>query len=474
MRLLTAICVAAVVVAFAVPAIAETQNVKVSGDIGVAHIFQHHIDLCDGPPTGTDTANENDNETFFVQQVGLNVEADLTDNVSTYVRLINERDWDADGAGAGPFDISLDEAYLTLKEMLYAPLTLKIGRQNIWLGKGFVIGNAGPTVWDQAGGVQGTVHELSDMTAFDAIRATLDYDPWTVDLIYAKIDEANVLISDDTDLFVANVGYKFTKYEAEAEAYAIFESDKIGSAGLVNVATSEPNNETLTIGLRGSFVPFDNMNVWAEGALQSGQYAVDETTSAVAASEITSDRDAHAFNLGGTYTFTDVRWVPTIGAEYSVYSGEDLQADGTVGGEWDAWNGLYAGKFDTYIAALRNITKPTQFDGGAADATQNNNAGTNELRYALFGQLNPMTDVTVKARYTYLLYDEAPSSTAIPNRDEEIGYEIDGKVTYDYTEDVTFTVAGALFVAGDYYESDNDDTNQSDAAQVISAVTIDF
>ena len=146
-----------------------------------------------------------------MQQVGLNVEADLTDNVSTYVRIINERNWD--DVTATTLDIDLDEAYVTLKEMLYAPLTLRIGRQNLWFGKGFIIGSNSAS-WNANGAL--TASEISDQTAFDAIRGTLDYDPWTLDMICAKIDENTVAATDDFNLFGVNLGYLFDKYEAEA------------------------------------------------------------------------------------------------------------------------------------------------------------------------------------------------------------------------------------------------------------------
>lgn len=473
MRLLTALCVAVAVVAFAVPAFAETQNVKISGDIGVAHVFQKNIDLADSGAA----ANENDNETFFIQQIGLNVEADLTDNVSTYVRIINERTWDsgtnAVGGATVDYDINLDEAYFVLKEMLYAPLTLKIGRQDIVLGRGFVIGNAGPAVWNEEGSFPGTITEVSDMTAFDAIRATLDYDPWTIDLIYSKLNEMGVLIKDDSDLYITNIGYQFTNYDAEAELYWILENMDTGRAAgrSAAAATLEDNNSTHTIGLRGSLVPFDHMNVWAEGALQFGKYASDLTNDG---QDLESDREAGAFNLGGVYEFVDINWTPTLGLEYTYWSGENLQADGIVGGEWDGWNSLYPSKFDTYIAAFRNISKPTDFDGAGADATANNNGSTNQNQLAVFSSIAPMADITVDAKWTYLWYDEPPRSAGVPDRDEEIGYELDGKVTYDYTEDVEFAVAAALFTPGDYFESDGNDDNQATAVQIISSVKVDF
>jgi len=440
MRLLTAICLAALVVAFAVPAFAETQNIKISGDIGVSHIYQNNIDL---------HHNDKDDQNQFLQQVGLNVEADLTDNVSTYVRLINERDWNAeDGAGA-QFDILLDEAYVTLQEVLYAPLTLKIGRQNIWLGKGLIIGNAGVLVWDE-GGLPMTVRQFSDMTAFDAIRATLDYDPWTIDLIYSKIDaNTNAINSanhDDVNLYVVNVGYDFTKYDAEAELYYVLEHDReaIGT-------TTPPDREIIhTIGLRGSFIPFDNANVWAEGAVQYGDYRQGEKN---------ADREAAAANVGADYTFVDVRWTPKIGAEVLWLSGEDADESG----KWNAWNPVYRGKFDTYISDFRNVTMATNIGQQVAGS---DTGVTNQLEAAAIFALQPMTDISFNGRWSIMWYDEVP----IVGRNDEIGHELDAKLTYDYTEDVQFTCAGGMFFPMEYWP----DTADSSAGQMVTSVKVDF
>jgi len=486
MRLLTAICVTAIVIAFAVPALAETQNIKVSGDITVAFVGQNNTDLSDADDGSTDRGdgvdavyghlgtdvqtNENDDDNYFIQQVGINVEADLTDNVSTYVRIINERAWDAETqsgyadstattayAGSNEaFDITLDEAYLTLKEMLYAPLTVKIGRQNIWLGKGFVMGNAGAAVWDTQGGLPIRIQEVSDATAFDSIRATLDYDPWTIDGIYAKIDDNGVedLVNDGVDLYVVNVGYDFTKYDAEAEAYYILKHNKTGRGNTVAQVTYD-TNVIHTVGLRGSFVPFDNMNVWSEGGVQFGEYSDSDGMTR-------QDIQASAFNIGGDYVFTDVRWTPLIGAEFTQWSGEDPEQ----GGDWSAWDPLYPGKFDTQFAAFRNITKLTKRDGFVPDGTGNNNGATNENQIAGFASLQPMTDVTVDGKFSYLWYDEPPTV----DLSDELGHEIDGKLTYDYTEDVQFTVAAAVFVPGGFFGENQDST----ASQIISAVSVDF
>jgi len=452
MRLLTGICVAALLVAFAVPAFAETQNIKVSGDIKVAYVYQNNVDY---------QSNDSDNQNFFMNQVGLNVEADLTDNVSTYIRLINERDWDAEetaGTGSEKFEIQLDEAYITLKEMLYAPLTLQIGRQNMWLGKGLVIGNAGVNVWDE-GGLPTTVSEMSDMTAFDAIRATLDYDPWTIDLIYSKIDAdinaANLNNNDDTDLYVANVGYDFTKYDAEAEAYYVYKHDRVGTT------TPKSVDEVHTVGLRGSLVPFESMNLFAEGAAQFGEYRNEPAAA--------KNREAYALNVGGDYTFADVKWTPVVGGEFLYLSGNNADTTGTS--KWEAWDPLYRGKFDNYIGDFRNVTKLAAYDVANGTSTDSNNNGiTNQSSLAGFVSADPMTDINVNLRYTYFWFNEVPVTS---NGDDEIGMELDAKVAYDYTEDVAFTVCGGVFWPGDYYTKGSD-TQDKTAAQIVAATTIDF
>jgi hypothetical protein len=448
MRLLTVLCVAALVVAFAVPASAETQNIKVSGDIKAAYVYQRDISF-----QTQNTASSIYNRNFFMQQIGLNVEADLTDNVSTYIRLINERDWNArhDGASTGHgFDILLDEAYVTLKEMLYAPLTVKIGRQNIWLGKGFVIGNSGN--WG-AGGLPATINEYSDMTAFDSIRATLDYDPWTVDLIYAKIGDDTGITSnrDDVDLYVANVGYDFTKYDAEAEAYYINENDATNKAA--NTTKNGPS-VVHTIGLRGSLVPFESMNLWAEGAMQFGRDR---------SGNLDNKREAYALDLGLDYTFADVKWTPKVGAEWIYLSGD--KSDGKT----RAWDPVYRGKFDNYIADFRGITKGV-ISGGDTGLS-------NQQSIALFGSMSPMTDITLDGKWTYMWLDQKLQATdsavtgGYMNVDsKKVGWEIDGKIAYDYTEDVQFSTTVGYFKPGKAYETG---ANKA-ATQVVAGVSVDF
>ncbi|MBU4141214.1 MAG: hypothetical protein KKA80_04900, partial [Candidatus Omnitrophica bacterium] len=125
------------------PAYAEVQNIKVSGDIQALGVYRNNYDLEDGKVifgggADIDSYPAEDTDSLFMSVVRLRVDADLTDNVSACVRLANLREWDVAEAAAD--DIVLDLAYVTLKEMLYSPLTLVIGRQILQYGDGLILG----------------------------------------------------------------------------------------------------------------------------------------------------------------------------------------------------------------------------------------------------------------------------------------------------------------------------------------------
>ena len=175
----------------AVPAFSAVQNVKVSGDITSYAVWQDELDLNDN----SDSCHADDHG-FLATITRLRVDADLTDNVSATVRLINERVWD--GESDKSTDVDLDLAYLTMKEMFYSPLTLIIGRQELRYGSALIVGD--PDTNASAAGSDSSFESkcpfLSKRKAFDAIRAILDYDPWTIDVIYAKIDEVDEAAND--------------------------------------------------------------------------------------------------------------------------------------------------------------------------------------------------------------------------------------------------------------------------------------
>jgi len=55
--------------------------------------------------------------------------------------------------------------------------------------------------------------EFTQMQSFDAIRATLDFNPWTLDFVYSKIREGATNPEDDRDLTISYITYKIRRVQ---------------------------------------------------------------------------------------------------------------------------------------------------------------------------------------------------------------------------------------------------------------------
>jgi len=471
MKLSRALLVVALVLVFVAPAFAETQNVKVSGSIDAYWFYRNNYDLLDNNDAGVLSAGtavpgqahagsltqRSEADDYFMSTTQVEISADLTDNVSTVINLLNERDWNDSSTAAGSttaaaqFDIDLDLAYVQMKEIFYSPLTLTIGRQDLWFGRGFIVGNNNHA-WDRNGNI--AAKEYSASTAFDAMRATLDFSPWTLDFVYSKIAEGSNNPENDIDLYVANVNYKFAEYNAVAEGYYVGEVDRATLATTAGMF----NNDTETLGARVQFDPISQITLGGELAYQFGDYRASLTVP-------TRDRAAWAADIFGTYRW-DYTWKPSVTLEYVSFSGEeDLGAGAT--NEYGAWNGLYRGHFWTAYADFREFVYAT----AQADDQP---ATTNQEFIQVKGAIKPLEDLLVEAAYTYLWTPErvhkTPGVLSSATENDNIGSEFDLQVTYDYTEDVSFGILAGWFIPGNFYISPNDAT----AADVVSSVKVTF
>ena len=96
MKRLLLVGLLAFAVALTGTAYAEVQNIKVSGDLDMKAISHHNYDLKlkqknESGHVGVGPITNDDNSNFLLSTLHVNVDADLTDNVSTSVRLLNQR-----------------------------------------------------------------------------------------------------------------------------------------------------------------------------------------------------------------------------------------------------------------------------------------------------------------------------------------------------------------------------------------------
>ncbi|MDP3919839.1 MAG: alginate export family protein [Candidatus Omnitrophota bacterium] len=457
-----------------VPAFAAVENVKVSGDINVRGIYKDSYSL--GAIKGNDTFNgtkfnpTDETQRFVMSTMRLRVDADLTGNISGEVELLNQRDWDppsgaANGSGLttatniGPgaaggssaandqFDVILNLANITIKELYYPELSVTIGRQNLHWGDGFVLGDNQLGNPDPSGTI--SADEFSLFNSFDAVRFYVEKGDWHFDAFAAKIAELGINNGDDHNAFGINVGRAFSAYDAEGEMYFLGDRDAARLNGTGD--TFAKTEEIWTIGTRGGIKPWDRMRLngefafqWGEEGGASGQANSPPTTSTLARFTLNGDNRqnirAFAYDLRAEWDWIESPWPMTLGAEWVFYSGEEISERGKSG----AWRPLYRGKFHSAIREFQG-----QFYLTDPDVTP---GFTNQHQLMVDVLFHPFNNPDLGLFGRWLMYwlDES----VIEGRGRFIGNELDMVLTYDYTEDLQFKMIGGIFMPGDYFHTD--------------------
>jgi len=478
--------VAAIVVLMASPAFAAIQNVKVSGDITTSWIDTSGMDLgsqSSGVPNGEKKQN------VFLTQTRLRVDADLSGNVSTTVGLINERAWNAETCTSGGIpnsncdtNVQLYLASLTLREFLYSPLTLQIGRQVFNYGNGFIMGDGGP-INAGAAEINSVYADLNERTAYDGVTATLDYKPLTISMIYFKNGQTNGSIEglghlngtnsngQSSDVYGYNANYQLSDpWSTVVEQYLFARVNGDGYDGSIGLPASK--GDTLYVpGLRASTNPTKSLNLQGEIAGELGEIEVAGPTGAQQEGE---SRRAMAAQVLATYSlpFMD-KYKPSVNASFTYVSGDKNAATDYNGSPvksaktytaWDEFNTIQGA--GTIYRAIFPMSDENIVSAGASIA--------------------PLEDVTAAVTWSGLWtpsrFDNAqnpltllqPDGTTVTEQVNKnaywLGNETDINLTYNYTEDVTFGLNVGWFVPGDVFTANNHDT----AEQAIANVGVKF
>ena len=479
------ILLALLAVAFvAMPAFASVQNVKVSGSVNSSWIVRDQFDL------GDRTIAENYYQNFLITQAILRVDANLTDKVDATVSLINERAWgdegnDIDSTGTstdtseGANDVDIHLAFVKIREMLYSPLTVYIGRQVFAYGNSFVIDATGTNNSTSAGGLDGVAEDMTMRSALDAVRMVFDYNPLTIDVVAAKIDQGNLggtgLHDDDIDLFGANANYKLgDKWDTTVEGYfwaKIDQSTKGGSPGF----GLKPD----TVYMPGAHVstnPVKGLNLQAEGAIQRGNKAI------TASNPDNVIREAIGGQVVANYMLPfekTAKWSPVVTGVYTYVSGDsNPNENGNNAGDqhYTAWDPMLENQ------GGGNIYN-TLFDLSNAHIA------------LLKAQVKPMEDVTTSVEFTRMWLDkeiagagqsfvgncsgsscfvlkQPDGSTTNPRvtTNKHIGDEVGLAAVYQYTEDVSFGAKANYFMPGRMFHKDN----SNNASQYIVNANVNF
>jgi len=393
-------------------AFSAVENIKVSGDLTTYAGSRYGFDL----GVGGDEADA----TFLASIARLRFDADLTEDVSATLRLITDKVW-GQTINAASSDVDIDLAYVTLKNLFDYPLTLKVGKQEIRIGSGVIVGdpNTNRLALSDSNLPQ-TLGDLDLRKTFDAIVAVADYSPLTITFGYVKASEGDITESDDVNVYALDLGYNFEN-NTQAELYYVLKDAKKSDVG--------------NIGVRVVGSPQENLTVSGEVIYQYDK------------PDARSDRKHRsdlAALVAASYTFADQTWKPTVGVDYAYFS--------------ENWDPMYE---DITPANIVNNLLPN----------------TDVQLIGLTVTAQPREDISVKLRYANLRLVEEVNALSnvwaaysVNSDKKDLGDEIDFSLVYNYTEDVQLGLNLDYFNPGDVFSGDNND----DAFQALGSLKVTF
>ncbi len=460
---------------FALPmqASAELEELQVHGQI---RIRGNHLDPGlggnAGPPATGGFDDDASGDDFYNALAEVNFTADMSDDVTGFIALrsydiygVNipgvdndpdDGDFEPNGyagftntsafaslAGGGNDTVGLYQAYIQADNVGGYPISVKIGRQEIALGREFLIGNNDDGVFFSG-------------QALDALRVTYDNDEsLMVTAFTAKILEFRNAEQDaDVDIHAVYATY-YGLEMMDIDAYWIWVDNGVGEPllGFGNpIGDTSENLHTLGARVYGTAMD-DRLEYNAEIAYQVGDSNVGGPVSFAAPvfPFDSLDVEAWAFNILVGYTFDDVQYTPEVHFEWALFTGDESSTDG----DWEQFTRLTSdvhygkinlgGAFDALTTNMSIIRI-----GASAQATDTVSVYGDLLFFTLDedGAIPSTSDVVFGIPQATSPFNASPGSS-----DDEVGTELDLWTEWQYSEDLTLSAGWSHFFTGDAVEN---------------------
>ncbi len=159
---------------------------------------------------------DGDNWSVFRHKTSVSLKADVGDNVTGYVKLTNQNWGEGDPSEADNRSqkFFVDNSFINVKSLWGAPISLKMGRQNLMYGSGFVL-------------FDGQSQMGSTSIYFDGVKATWNMsDNMWIDALYFK-DQENTRANDvDDDITLGGLYFTAQKNSyGKQEVYLLQRDD---------------------------------------------------------------------------------------------------------------------------------------------------------------------------------------------------------------------------------------------------------
>ncbi len=457
------------------PAFAAVQNVKVSGDVDSWYVKRDNFNLGKRIAVGSLGGGINNglkSQNVFITQTRVRIDADLSDNVSTTVRLLSENAW---GAGNISGNVGIDLAYATMREFLYSPLSVTVGRQEFIYGNGLILGGNGPNN-GTTGSLAAIAADLTKNTSNDGVKLVFDYKPLTLDVIYLKAGQRLLTGNEaakksSSDVYGLNANYQLgDSHNSVVEGYVFSRFNGSDFNLPVGTATTGKGDTLIVPGLRVSTNPIKGLTAGAEVAWQMGNKPV-----AVGGTENAEHRNAFAYQVMANYAIDQLdvaKYKPSINASWTHTSG-------------DKNAGVNSGS-DNVKSAKKYTAWDPMLEGQNGGTIYNSLFALSNLNILSAGaSIAPIEDVTTSFAWSNLTADKkyrtgntlsllqpdgSTLGTLATTGRKDLGNEYDVNVNYAYTEDVTMGVSLGWYVPGKAFAK----ANNSTASQALAHVNVNF
>ena len=414
--------------------------------------------------------DDRDNDLDFVEQrTRLNVKADFTNEVKAFIELESYDIWGedfrsnyitgADNRAVTTNDVEVYQAYIETDETFGLPLRLRIGRQEMKMGKGWLVDDITTALIGRS---------------FDGVRATYSTDTLDVDAWFSKLNETGANEEDgDIDFYGIYATCKAVEW-LNASVYWMYIRDG-GSRNdtnfvapiewledVFNLDDYDPTNMH-TVGLRlfgnTSGFDYDLEAAYQFGNADSVGFGFKPT--GFLYGDDGADYDAFAADLEVGYTI-DMAWNPRVYIGGAFFEGEDnrdlsflewvnpfYRSDASV-----SFNRLFPGKPYSFILEIgQDMSNFWQVRGGVvAHPTEAVTAG---LQVALYGVDEPF-DAPVMITVGGFKIPVAPAlSFWTEESDDDIGVTTHLFVNYQYSEDLYFKAGWEHLFTDDGLEDGN-------------------
>ncbi len=386
---------------------AETQAVVAKGttQITLGGSLRFRGDLKE-----TDFDNDTSPNAYYDARVRLSLDAKVADNVQAFLQVEagngDTKDnwtWGSSSGAKGIYTVgnakrgefNLLQAWINYNA---GPVSLKVGHMPLALGNKIFFNHT--KFGDDAIMLYGSSGNLH----------------WAV--LTAKFSEGDKGLTDDANAYVALAAYKGDGFNVSGDVTFV-DDQATGSTGEIHA---------WNFGLRGD-VNVSGLTIRGDVELQTGTMNIDT------ASEL--DIKGYALVLGIDYKMGNTK----LTLEGGIGSGDDNPNDGD---------------FDMFITSLgAHPNAPIYsfiYDYSAKGASGGTNAGIANTTYLRLAASNKVTkDLKVKGQIIWL---KATEDVALNGGkpDSDLGWEIDGKVSYKLARNLVYYIEGGYLFVGDAYD----------------------